>query len=89
MAIDSALLELLCCPVDKVPLRQATAEELKRLNHAIHGGEARQVDGTTRLQQLEGALIRSDGERIYPIDDGLPVLLADQALSGQLLEADA
>ena len=85
MTIDSTLLELLCCPVDKVPMRHATRDELRRLNQAIQDGRAGQIDGGTRLQPLEAALVRTDGERLYPIDDGLPVLLADQALPGALL----
>lgn len=78
--MDKRLLELLCCPVTKRPLKPIAREQLKALNAAIAAGEALKVGGEPVTQALADALIRDDGQVIYPIEDGIPVLLAEEAI---------
>lgn len=78
--MDKRLLELLCCPVTKRPLRPVSREQLRALNAAIEGGAVVKVGGEAIAQPLTDALVRDDGQVVYPVDDGIPVLLAEEAI---------
>ncbi len=77
MAIDRRLLEILCCPVSKVPVRLAASAELACLNRAIEAGHALDVAGKTIAEHVDEALITTDRKVIYRIEDGIPVMLPD------------
>ena len=85
MPLDKRLLEILCCPVSKQPVQPLTRAQLDALNRAIAAGEVRNVEGEPCSTPLREALITRDGKTIYRIDDGIPVMLADQALGTQQL----
>lgn len=80
MPIDGKLLEILCCPVSKIPLSHLDSRRLKKLNEAIDAGEAQFVDGEPVKQALREALITEDSRVIYPVVDGIPVLLEEQGI---------
>ena len=75
--IRKELLNMLCCPVTKTPVESLSEEKLSRLNDRIRQGIITCVDGTIVAQPIEEALITTDGQTIYRIDDGIPVMLAD------------
>ena len=66
--ISPALLALLRCPLTQQTLAMAPAELL-----------AGRVDREGRA--LEAALVRADGAVLYPIRNGIPVLLAEEAVA--------
>lgn len=78
--MDKRLLELLCCPVTKRPLRPISREQLRALNAAIGAGGVVRVGGEAVAATLADALVREDGQVVYPVDDGIPVLLAEEAI---------
>lgn len=78
--MDRRLLDILCCPTTKVPLRVLGEAELAALNHAIAAGEVQNRAGTHATQALVAGLITQDGRTIYRIDDDIPVMLADEAI---------
>jgi uncharacterized protein YbaR (Trm112 family) len=78
--MDKRLLDLLCCPVTKRPLRPIGRDQLEALNAAIAGSGAVRVTGEPVTRPLADALVREDGQVIYPIEEGIPVLLADEAI---------
>jgi uncharacterized protein YbaR (Trm112 family) len=78
--IDKKLLEILACPKTHQSLRLAEAEELDALNEAVAAEQARTVDGETVSDPLEAGLVREDGKLLYPIRDGIPVLLVDEGI---------
>lgn len=80
MAIDPRLLEILCCPLTRQPLQMMDAQRLGRLNAAIASGGVRQADGEPVKSPWKEALVTANGSRAYRIDDGIPVLLADEAV---------
>ena len=80
MAVDAKLLEILCCPVSKVPLNRLERARLEKLNQAIAAGGVLTVRGGAVDQPLKEALITQDGRVIYPVMDDIPVLLEDRGI---------
>ena len=85
MAIDRKLLDILCCPVTGVPLQPLRKDQLQKLNAMIEQGKIRQFDDSTVSRPLHEALITENGERIYRVEDGIPVMLEEQAISARQL----
>jgi uncharacterized protein YbaR (Trm112 family) len=78
--IDKDLLSILACPQSHQPLREATAADLEQVNRRISAGSVKNVGGKPVSAALEAGLVRQDGKRIYPIKDGIPVLLIDEGI---------
>jgi uncharacterized protein YbaR (Trm112 family) len=79
-AMDQHLLDILCCPLTKTPVRTARRDELQALNRSIDAGTVQTVAGTAVSEPLSAALITRDGKTIYRIEDDIPVMLADEAI---------
>jgi uncharacterized protein YbaR (Trm112 family) len=58
----------------------ATPERLEALNLKIRNGELRNRSGETVQKELTEALVREDERVLYPIDDGIPVMLIDESI---------
>lgn len=78
--MDKELLEILCCPQTRQDLRLAEAQELSELNAAIGRGVVLDAQGRAVKRPIEAALVRQDGKRAYPVRDGIPVLLVEDAM---------
>ena len=85
MSVDPKLLEILVCPVTKVPVRVRGTQKLTALNRAIAEGGVRHLGGTAVETPLDGALVTTDGRTVYRIDDGIPVMLEDLAIPTEQL----
>ena len=57
------------------------ARGLDALNQAIATGGVRRVDDTPQSEPLREALVTRDRKRVYRIDDGIPVLLAEEGIA--------
>jgi uncharacterized protein YbaR (Trm112 family) len=75
------LLDILACPATRQPLSMLEARGLAALNAAIAQGGIQRADGQPQAQALREALITRDRKLVYRIDDGIPVLLADEAIA--------
>jgi uncharacterized protein len=73
-------LKILRCPDDRSTLVEADAETLAALNSAVQQGRLRNRGGELVERRLDGGLVRSDGVYLYPIVDGIPVMLVDEAI---------
>lgn len=79
--MDRKLLDILCCPTSKQPLAMLGSAELEAINRAIAGGCVTRADGSPQSEALVEGLITRDRRTAYRVDDGIPVLLADEALA--------
>ena len=83
--MDRALLDIICCPVTHTPLELLSERELARLNESIAERKIKNRDEVIVDEPIEQALVTRAGKLVYPIRDGIPVLLEDQAMPlGQL-----
>ena len=78
--IDADLLSILACPDTHQPLREAEASEVEAINAKIDAGGLRNVGGDGVEHAIDGGLVREDGRVLYPIRDGIPVLLVEEGL---------
>jgi uncharacterized protein YbaR (Trm112 family) len=85
--MDKRLLDILCCPATKVPVRSLARNELDVLNKAIVAGGVLTTAGATVSSALQAGLITSDGKLIYRIEDDIPVMLVDEAIGATQLTA--
>jgi uncharacterized protein YbaR (Trm112 family) len=78
--MDKRLLDILCDPLSKTPLKLLSKAQLDVLNRAIQANEIQTTDGRPVSGEVNSGLVTIDGKVIYRIDDGIPVLLADEGI---------
>ena len=79
--MDKKLLSILCCPVTRKGLSPARSDLLQAVNAAIGDGKLVNRDGTVLADPLAEALVTDDGKLLYPVNDGIPVLLEGESVS--------
>lgn len=78
--MDKRLLTILRCPVTHKGLSILQKDKLEKVNAAIAAGKVSTLEGLKLDQPLEQALITDDGKRLYPVNDGIPVLLESESI---------
>lgn len=81
MALDKRLLEILCCPLSKQPVQLLNARQLDCVKLAQSSQTLSLLDGSQCSDAIEAGLLTRDGKTIYLIVDGIPIMLADQAVA--------
>ncbi|HEY5971169.1 MAG TPA: Trm112 family protein [Pseudoxanthomonas sp.] len=79
--MDRKLLDILCCPGTRQPLALLDSQGLDALNRAIDSGGVKRADDTPQSEPLREALVTRDRKTVYRVDDGIPVLLAEEAIA--------
>jgi uncharacterized protein YbaR (Trm112 family) len=79
--ISQQLVEILACPEDKTSVHLAEASLIEELNVQIRGGELKTREGELVLDLLEEGLVRQDGQVLYPVREGIPIMLLSEAIS--------
>lgn len=79
--IDPELLKILCCPESHQPVMLAEPDLVERLNRAIAQGRVRNRGGQPVTEVLDGGLVREDRQWLYPVRQGIPIMLIDEALT--------
>jgi uncharacterized protein YbaR (Trm112 family) len=78
--IDAELLKILCCPETHQVLVPADTALLQQLNEQIAAGQLRNRGNQPVTRLCDGGLVRQDGQFLYPICQGIPVLLINEAI---------
>ena len=80
MPIDRKLLEILRCPVTKQQVFPLTEQQLTSINLAIEAGNLLRADGSAIDNSLEEALVTENKNRVYRIEQNIPVMLEDESI---------
>lgn len=84
--MDRTLLDILCCPVTRTPLELLPERELALLNERIAAHAIKNREDAVVAEPVAEALVTRTGKLVYPVRDGVPVLLENQAMPLQQLE---
>lgn len=79
--MDRKLLDLLVCPATRQPLALLDSRGLQALNAAIQAGAVVRGDGSPQAEHVREALVTRDHKTVYRVDDGIPVLLVEEAIA--------
>ena len=83
--MDKRLLDIVCCPVTKLPLQLLDSERLATLNVAISAGQLRNRAAQPLREPLSEALVTREGRLVYPVRQGIPVILEEESIDWQQL----
>ncbi len=83
MSVSPELLEILVCPETKQPVQPAPAELIERLRGEVEGGRLRNRGGQLVEKPITEGLVREDGKILYPVEDGIPVMLIEESIELQ------
>lgn len=79
--VHPELLEILCCPESHQRVREAPAELVAEVNRAIRAGMVKNREGAAVAEEIEGGLVREDGAGLYPVRNGIPIMLIGERLA--------
>lgn len=85
--IDDELLNNLVCPENRTRLHMAGADLVVRLNELIRRERLVNKSGQTVTSEMEAALVREDKALLYPVIDGIPIMLMDEGIPLDQLES--
>jgi uncharacterized protein YbaR (Trm112 family) len=83
--MDKRLLTILRCPVTHKGLSLAKSATLHAVNNAIKSGTLSNRHGRVLDEPLAEALVTDDGKVLYPVSDGIPVLLEGESVNMEQL----
>ena len=84
--MDAELLATLVCPETRTRLHLADEALVAQVNRLAAAGRLTNRIGRTVEGRIEAGLIREDGRFLYPIVDGIPVMLIDESIPLDSLE---
>ena len=74
------LLNASVCPETKQSFCLAPISIIDELNREIQKGLTKNRNGKIIYKEISGGFIREDGLYLYPIVDGIPVLIIEEAI---------
>lgn len=79
--MNSELLSILVCPETKAKLNFVSTDVLNKLNQLIIAHKLKNRAGVVIEQKIEAGLIRADNKILYPIRNGIPIMLLDEGIA--------
>jgi uncharacterized protein len=79
--LDQQTVAILVCPVTHQSLELADSALVEKINRAIEAGKLQDQLGRLVKQPITEGLIRLDRKVLYPVRDGIPVMLADEGIA--------
>lgn len=86
MPISDHLLKILCCPETKQPVKMLDEAKLQKLNELIGQNAIKNREGQLLKDTIPEAIITIDEKTIYRIDEGIPVMLIDEAIMADQIQ---
>jgi len=83
--MDKRLLTILRCPITHTGLAVAKRSTIDDVNAAINAGMLSNRDGRVLAEPLAEALVTDDGKVLYPVANGIPVLLEGESINMEQL----
>ena len=80
ISVNAELINILACPETKQALSQASGDILSQVNARIETGSLRNRGGESISTPLEAGLVREVGKVLYPVDNGIPVMLIEESI---------
>jgi uncharacterized protein YbaR (Trm112 family) len=80
MLISDKIIEILVCPESQQSLALAPDSVIQELNQKVALRLLHTVNKELVAEELSAGLIRKDGSVIYPIKQGIPVLLIEEGI---------
>lgn len=78
--LDKDLLAILCCPDTKQAVVLADDGLIQKLNGAIERGVLKNKAEKPVTEKIDGGLVRSDQQILYPVRENIPVMLIDEGI---------
>ncbi len=78
--VSADLVAILVCPETKQPVALAAPDVLDAVNARIRAGSLRNRGGQPVTSEVAEGLLREDGKILYPVDDGIPVMLIEESI---------
>jgi uncharacterized protein YbaR (Trm112 family) len=80
MAMNPNFLDMLRCPENKTTVSLADEWMVEQINRGIADRRINNRVGQPVQDPIEGGLVREDGQYLYPIVHGIPIMLVDDAI---------
>ena len=84
--LDASLLDILVCPETHQSVRLADDVTIKQVHAALEAGRLKNRDGTTVGEPIQAGLVRADGQFLYPVREGIPIMLVGEAIPLSLVD---
>jgi uncharacterized protein YbaR (Trm112 family) len=86
--VSKELLDILVCPERRTPLCLADERLLAAVNRAVAEGRLKNRAGDRVEKPIEEGLVRDDRAVLYPVIDGIPIMLIDEAIPLDAISLD-